>query len=174
MEPAFEVEFEVTPALYESWLRRPLGKKALQTRRTAWVLEGIIALMGLLLIILYGGVFRLLGVFFVLLAAERAFLRPRLAFRRQYQAVLEVNGGQRWIRRIIFSDRVTVIDGRSQVVSEYRDFTALTEDNGDFCLWQGENYLLRVPQKYFVKGDPSAFKSFLLAAGAAGLTRQDD
>ena len=152
MEPAFEVEFEVTPALYYSWLRRPLGKKAVQARRAAWVLEGIIALMGLLLVMLYGGVFRLLGIFFVLLAAERAFLRPELAIRRQYQVVLEVNGGQRWIRQIIFADRVTVVDGRSQVASEYRDFTALTEDNGDFCLWQGENYLLRVPRKFFVKG----------------------
>ncbi|MCI8600931.1 MAG: hypothetical protein HFE45_04970 [Oscillospiraceae bacterium] len=167
MEPAFEVEFEVTPALYYSWLRRPLGKKAVQARRAAWVLEGIIALMGLLLVMLYGGVFRLLGIFFVLLAAERAFLRPELAIRRQYQAVLEVNGGQRWIRRIIFADRVTVVDGRSQVASEYRDFTALTEDNGDFCLWQGENYLLRVPRKFFVKGSPADFGRFIAERNSA-------
>jgi len=161
----FENKYEITKALMRRWSQRSRQKVARH-----WplfllmmtVLYGVIAVLSLFAVLIYGDQNMLYPAILSLLLLSFSLARPYISSGREFKRLLQLSGETRLDRTIHFGDKLTVTTGNSTLTFSYGQIRFVDETDESFRLWiDGALAFIMVYKNSFTVGDTGAFSTFI-------------
>ncbi len=167
MEINFENNYEITFLRYYDWIKNPITERSKRIIKTNQIARIAGLSCGILLIIIAIIARQLpylaIGLIYSAYCVYALIFKTRKMAAAQYGAMLRRNKVSKWIRNIrFFDDSFTIRDNNSTIDYKYSDLCDFTENDEYYHLWVDDSFVVRVLKDGFVKGDKSAFKSFIL------------
>lgn len=161
-EPRFENRYTVCKSTFQEWSGLHAVKNlAGSIFRSIWFLGMLLAGINFIYELVYGYGFSLFYLFIAVFCGYRCFFLPRIRLRGSIQSALRNAGKERWERRVLFGNQITITENSTTILIDYSQISSVKSLGRWYAIVLNTNNVIYILKDGFILGAQEDFLPWL-------------